>query len=151
MNQQNKDNVFEQLKVDEGVVNEVYLDHLGLPTFGVGHLVLESDPEHGQPVGTPVNEERVRQCFDRDLDIAINECYALYGESEFNDLPGEVQEILVNMMFNMGRNRLGGFKKFNAAVLDHDWKTAGVEGRDSRWYKQVTNRAERLMSRLEQV
>ena len=74
MNQENKDNVFEQLKVDEGVVNEVYLDHLGLPTFGVGHLVLESDPEHGQPVGTPVNEERVRQCFDRDLDIAINEC-----------------------------------------------------------------------------
>ena len=44
--------VFEQLKIDEGVVNEIYLDQLGYATFGVGHLVLESDPEHGEPVGT---------------------------------------------------------------------------------------------------
>ena len=46
-----RDAVFEQLKIDEGVVNEIYLDHLGYPTFGVGHLVLETDPEHGQDVG----------------------------------------------------------------------------------------------------
>ena len=55
--------LFEQLKYDEGVVYEIYKDHLGYPTF-VGHLVLESDPEYGQPVGTPVSEERVEQCFD---------------------------------------------------------------------------------------
>ena len=42
----NREAVFEQLKIDEGVVYEVYKDHLGYPTFGVGHLVLESDPEH---------------------------------------------------------------------------------------------------------
>ena len=54
----NREAVYEQLKIDEGVVNEIYLDHLGYPTFGVGHLVLESDPEHGQDVGTPVSEER---------------------------------------------------------------------------------------------
>ena len=42
-----------------------------------------------------------------------------------------------------------GFKKFNAAIKDHDWTTAAIEGRDSRWHKQVTNRAERLMVRLE--
>ena len=36
--------VYEQLKIDEGVEYEIYLDHLGYPTFGVGHLVLESDP-----------------------------------------------------------------------------------------------------------
>lgn len=151
MQQQNKDNVFEQLKIDEGVVNEIYLDHLGLPTFGVGHLILESDEEFGKPVGTSVDEERVRTCFDRDLETAIGECHALYGEGEFGDFPGEVQEIVVNMMFNMGRTRLSGFKKFNAAVLEGDWKTAAVEGRDSKWYRQVTNRAERLMSRMEEV
>ena len=37
------------------------------------------------------------------------------------------------------------------AVDDRDWKEAGVQGRDSRWYKQVTNRAERLMQRLENI
>jgi lysozyme len=147
----NREAVFNQLKIDEGVEYEIYEDHLGLPTFGVGHLILESDEEHGKPVGTPVDEERVRECFERDLDTAIGECRTLYGEGAFGDLPDEVQQILVNMMFNMGRPRLSGFKKFNAAIAEGDWTEAAKEGRDSRWYNQVTNRAERLMERLENV
>ena len=142
--------VFEQLKIDEGVVNEIYLDHLGYPTFGVGHLVLESDPEYGQEVGTPISEDRVKECFEKDLDTAISECVALYGEG-FNDWPDEAQQVVVYMMFNMGRTRLGGFKNFRAALEESDWERAGKEGRDSKWYRQVTNRAERLMERLEQV
>jgi len=147
----NREAVFEQLKIDEGVVYEIYHDHLGYPTFGVGHLVLESDEEHGQPVGTPVSEERVKECFENDLNIAIRECDALYEDGTFDNLPDEVQQILVNMMFNMGRTRLSKFKKMHGAILEGDWKTAAVEGRDSKWYQQVTNRAERLMSRLENV
>jgi lysozyme len=147
----NREAVFEQLKIDEGVEYVIYNDHLGYPTFGVGHLVLESDEEFGRAVGTPVDEERVRACFERDLDTAISECNTLYGEGNFGELPDTVQQILVNMMFNMGRPRLSKFKKMNAAVLEGDWKTAAVEGRDSRWYDQVTNRAERLMKRLEET
>ena len=141
----------EQIMFEEGVKYEIYNDHLGYPTFGVGHLILESDEEFGRPVGTPIDEERVRSCFEQDLDIAIGECSALYGEGDFGKLPDEVQQILVNMMFNMGRTRLSKFKKMNAAIAEGDWKTAAVEGRDSRWYKQVRNRAERLMKRLECV
>ena len=70
-------------------------------------------------------------------------------KAEWN--PDAAQQVLVNMMFNMGRTRLGKFKNFRAALEDHDWKRAGVEGRDSLWYKQVTNRAERLMVRLESI
>tara|TARA_X000001036_G_scaffold433576_1_gene471455 strand:+ start:910 stop:1356 length:447 start_codon:yes stop_codon:yes gene_type:complete len=147
----NREAVFEQLKIDEGVEYVIYNDHLGYPTFGVGHLIKESDEEFGRELGTPVDEERVRACFDRDLDIAISECNTLYGESKFGELPDTVQQILVNMMFNMGRPRLSKFKKMNAAVLEGDWKTAAIEGRDSRWYDQVTNRAERLMKRLEET
>ena len=143
--------VFEQLKIDEGVVNEIYLDHLGYATFGVGHLVLESDPEHGQDVGTPVSDDRVKDCFEKDLDLSISECVALYGADVWEAFPGEVQEILVNMMFNMGRTRLSKFKNFNSALSIGDWKEAAVEGRDSLWYRQVTNRAERLMMRMENV
>lgn len=146
----NKESVFEQLKIDEGVKYEVYLDHLGLPTFGVGHLVTEDDPERDYDIGTEVSEERVWEVFEKDLDVAISECVVLYGEA-WDGLPGEVQEVLVNMMFNMGRPRLSGFKKFNAAIEAGDWATAAVEGRDSRWYNQVSNRAERLMERLEGV
>jgi len=150
-NKMNREAVFEQLKIDEGVVYEVYKDHLGYPTFGVGHLILESDPEYGQDVGTPVSEDRVKECFEKDLDSAISECELLYDDGVFVELPDEVQQILVNMMFNMGRTRLSKFKKMHAAILEGDWKTAAVEGRDSRWHKQVTKRAERLMVRLEQV
>ena len=142
--------VFGRLQIDEGIVNEIYKDHLGYATFGVGHLILESDPEYGQPVGTDISPERVADAFDHDLDIAISECETLYGAAWFY-LPEEVQEILVNMLFNMGRPRLTKFKKMNSAIEAGDWKTAAVEGRDSRWYNQVGARAERLMSRLESV
>ena len=46
----------EEIKADEGVVHEVYLDHLGLPTVGVGHLIREDDPEHGLAVCTQVDD-----------------------------------------------------------------------------------------------
>ena len=142
--------VFGRLQIDEGIVNEIYKDHLGYATFGVGHLILESDPEYGQSIGTDISPERVADAFDHDLDIAISECETLYGAAWFY-LPEEVQEILVNMLFNMGRPRLTKFKKMNSAIEAGDWKTAAVEGRDSRWYNQVGARAERLMGRLEKV
>lgn len=146
----NREAVFEQLKIDEGVVYEIYEDHLGYATFGVGHLVLESDPEHGEPVGTPVSEERVRECFEKDLQTAIDECVVLYKEA-WETFPGEVQEVLVNMLFNLGRPRLTKFKNFNAKLIEGDYAGAAPEGLDSLWARQVGNRAERLMERLENV
>jgi len=146
----NREAVFEQLKIDEGVEYEIYLDHLGYPTVGVGHLILEEDYEYGKEVGTMISVERCEELFSRDLDTSISECTVLYGDG-FGDFPDEVQQILVNMMFNMGRTRLSKFKNFNAAIAEGDWKTAAVEGRDSLWHRQVTNRAERLMVRMEEV
>ena len=151
MSPESRKNVFEQLKIDEGIKYEIYLDHLGYETFGVGHLITESDEEYGLPVGTEVSEERVWSVFDRDLDFYIAECEVLYGEEVFARFPSEVQEILVNMCFNMGRTRLSQFRKMNHALHMRNWELAAQEGRDSRWYRQVTNRAERLMSRLENV
>ena len=139
----------ETLKVDEGVVYEIYNDHLGYPTFGIGHLVLEGDPEHGAAVGTPVGEDRVDECFEKDVESVINDCKKLH--EGWDGYPQEVKQIVANMMFNMGLTRLSKFSKHNAALFAGDWKTAAVEGRDSRWYNQVTNRAERLMTRLENV
>ena len=139
----------ETLKIDEGVVYEIYNDHLGYPTFGIGHLVLEGEPEHGLSVGTPITEERVDECFERDVEYVLNDCRILH--EDFDSYPEEVKQIIANMMFNMGRTRLTNFRKHNAALKEGDWKTAAVEGRDSRWYRQVTNRAERLMKRLEEV
>ena len=67
----NIDELREELKADEGCKYEIYLDHLGLPTFGIGHLVTEWDEEYEKPVGTPVSEERVNNCFKVDVEGTI--------------------------------------------------------------------------------
>ena len=136
----------EELKIDEGVKYEIYLDHLDLPTFGIGHLVLDSDPEFGEPVGTPVSEDRVNECFDQDVEVVLGECRILYPD--FDDLPEDAQLIIANMMFNMGRPRLSKFKGMKRGVDARDWNAAADEMVDSAWYRQVTNRADRLVERM---
>jgi len=143
------DQLRETLTIDEGLVNEIYEDHLGYATFGIGHLVLESDPEFGQDVGTPVTEERTIECFEHDVQSVLKDCKKLH--EGWDGYPQEVKQVIANMMFNMGLTRLSKFNKHNAALQSGDWNGAAVEGRDSRWHKQVTNRAERLMERLEKL
>jgi len=139
----------EQLEIDEGVKYDIYLDHLGFPTFGIGHLVTKTDPESGQAVGTPISKERVAECFDMDVQSVINDCNKLY--EDFEDLPEEVQQIIANMMFNMGYTRLSKFKGMKRGVDSKDWNQAADEMVDSRWYRQVTNRANRLVERMRAV
>ena len=67
------------------------------------------------------------------------------------DLPEEVKRIIANMMFNMGRPRLSKFKGMKAGVDARDWNKAADEMVDSRWYRQVTNRADRLVARMRNV
>ena len=136
----------EEIEYDEGNVEKIYLDHLGLPTFGIGHLVTKRDPEFGEPVGTPVDKDRCIEAFSKDLETVMSDCYKLY--SDFDSLPEEAQLIIANMMFNMGRPRLSKFKGMKRGVDARNWNQAADEMVDSRWYKQVTNRANRLVERM---
>jgi GH24 family phage-related lysozyme (muramidase) len=145
----NIDKLREEIEYDEGSVNEIYLDHLGLPTFGIGHLVTEWDEEYGWEVGTPVSEDRCNEVFDTDIQIVLSDCDKLYPD--FNELPEEVQRIIANMMFNMGRPRLSKFKGMKRGVDARDWNAAADEMVDSKWYRQVTKRADRLVERMRNV
>ena len=136
----------EQLEIDEGVKYEVYNDHLGYATFGVGHLVLESDPEYGDPIGAPVSESRVIEAFEQDCENVLRDCHILY--EDFDSLPEEAQQVIANMMFNMGRPRLSKFKGMKRGVDSRNWYAAADEMVDSAWYRQVTNRADRLVERI---
>ena len=138
-----------QLEIDEGVKYEIYHDHLGYPTFGIGHLVIPSDIEYREDVGTRVSEERVRECFDKDVQSVLRDCSLLY--KDFDELPEEAQQIIANMMFNMGYTRLSKFKGMKRGVDARDWNKAADEMVDSRWYKQVTNRANRLVERMRNI
>ena len=139
----------EEIKEDEGYKNEIYLDHLSLKTLGVGHLIKETDPEYDLEVGTHIDDERVNELFEEDINVTIDECRKLYYD--FDRLPEEAQHIIANMMFNMGRPRLSRFHKMKRAVENREWKEASNEMKDSKWYRQVTNRADRLCNRMENI
>ena len=142
----NLEQLREQLEIDEGVKYEIYNDHLGYATFGVGHLVLESDPEFGDPIGAPVSESRVIEAFEQDCENVLRDCNILY--EDFDDLPEEAQQVIANMMFNMGRPRLSKFRGMKRGVDSRNWNAAADEMVDSAWYRQVTNRADRLVERI---
>ena len=136
----------EQLEVDEGCIYEIYNDHLGYATFGIGHLVTESDPEQGQSLGTAVSPDRVAEAFESDIQSVLRDCNILY--SDFDDLPEEAQQVIANMMFNLGYPRLSKFRGMKAGVDAKDWNRTADEMVDSRWYAQVGRRAERLVERI---
>ena len=100
-------------------------------------------------IGTPIDEIRVNEAFEQDVHVTIGECRKLFDD--WDNLPETVRLITANMMFNMGRPRLSKFKKMIQAIQDSDWLEAGNQMQDSRWYKQVTNRADRLISRMRAV
>jgi len=129
----------EDLIKHEGYKQEIYLCSEGIPTFGIGHAVKENDPEHAWPVGTPVEKERIDNAFQTDLEDAINDVKALVPSIE--DKPSQCQRVLVNMAFNLGRTRLGKFKKMIGAVEENNFKEAANQMVDSRWYNQVGNRS----------
>jgi len=145
----NMEKLQEELENDEGVKYEIYNDHLGYPTFGIGHLILDSDPEYGSSTGTEVSEDRVKEAFASDVVGVVSDCETLYPD--FEELPEEAQRIIANMMFNMGRPRLSKFKGMKRGVDAQDWNMAADEMVDSSWYKQVTNRADRLVERMRSI
>ena len=139
----------EELERDEGRVDSIYLDHLGYPTFGIGHLITDDDPEYGSPVDTPVSDLRVVEVFEDDVQNVLTDCEKLYVQWEH--LPEEVQLIVANMMFNMGYTRLSKFRGMKRGVDARDWNQAADEMVDSQWYNQVTNRADRLVVRMRSI
>ena len=145
----NIDKLRADLEADEGIKHETYMCSENKLTFGVGHLVLESDPEYSQPVGTSVSNERVTECFNADIQMTIDDCRIIFRD--FDGFPEEVQLCLANMCYQLGRPRLSQFKKSIAFAEDGDWDSVATEILDSRWSKQTPERAERISKRFSRL
>ena len=140
----------EEIISDEGCVLKVYRDHLGYFTIGVGHLVLPTDEEWGTGVGTPITQTRADELLFHDLNTVLDECETHFHQN-WSIWPEEVKLIIANMAFNLGITKLKKFQLMLTAINAEDYKTASKEGLDSRWAKQVHNRARRLMDRLRDI
>ena len=138
----------DEISKDEGVKYETYRCSLGHLTGGIGHLITEWDEEiYSGPVGTAIPTEQVNDWFAKDIGTTIKDCNLLF--SQFDNLPEDIQHVLANMCFQLGRPRLSKFKNMIAAVEDLDWQRMADEMEDSNWYKQTPNRAERLITRVD--
>jgi len=135
----------DELANDEGIKYETYHCSLGHLTGGIGHLITEWDEEYyDKPVGTKVPNEQVNDWFESDIKTTIKDCNLLF--SQFDNLPSDIQHVLANMCFQLGRPRLSKFKNMIAAVEDLDWERMADEMEDSNWFKQTPNRAKRLIA-----
>ncbi len=142
----NKEVLKEQIKRHEGEVLEIYEDSLGYLTLGVGHLIQKSDPEYGQPAGTPVSQEVVDMYYADDFDKHVDETIHVCENNNivFDALPESIQHVLVNMCFNLGANRLGKFRNMLYAVSVSNWEEMANQMEDSRWFGQVGRRSVEL-------
>ena len=132
----------DQIKFHEGVKNVVYKDHLGYLTVGVGHLILETEPENNLKEGDSITDERVNELFEVDLKVCTDELDAKLPW--WKDLDEIRQRCMIDLTFNMGMPRLLKFKKTLAHLQNSDFASAGDELLNSNYARQVGKRANRI-------
>ena len=143
----NIDVLRKEIEADEGCKYETYHCSEGHLTGGIGHLITEWDEDYyDKPIGTSIPEEKVNEWFASDIEVSINDCKDLFNN--FDELPEDVQRVLANMSFQLGRPRLSRFRKMIAAVELQDYAEMANQMEDSRWFKQTQNRAQRLIDRV---
>jgi lysozyme len=123
----------------EGYRNKVYLDTLGKRTVGVGHLCVEDFWEDDKEY----DEEFLMEILEKDLENAISGAEELL---KGYNLPSLANEIVVEMVFQLGKTGVSKFHNFLSALRDDppQWLTASEEMLDSRWAKQTPNRAKKM-------
>lgn len=150
----------EMLKYDEGYKLEVYFDHLGYPTCGIGHLIKRDsaiskaqaiallDKELNRNTQGRITLAEQTYLFRKDLaavqtGIAHSSFYGVY-----QGLYPVRQSAIQNMCFQLGILGVSKFCKMWAALAKGDFSQAAKEGLDSTWFKQTPNRARRVMQTL---
>jgi len=135
------------LRSSEGVREESYLDSKGNLTGGIGHL-MSAEERKQYPEGSAIPKEVVDKWFKEDTATAAKESKELIDEHIGEEVPKEVEEILFDMTFNMGKSRLSKFKKTFAAIKNKDYIEAAMEMLDSNWARDVKGRSNDLARRM---
>ena len=125
----------EFLESREGKRYDVYLDSVGKPTVGIGHLVLKED---NLKVGDRVTEEQIAIWFDKDIQTAKNKAIVQCQELDIHN-----EEIL--NIFISANYQLGDFKSvFNTTfdlIKNKKYSKAILNIAISKWMQQTPIRA----------
>ena len=129
----------------EGFRDDVYLDSLGKPTVGYGHLL---GPDYADQVGdTPFTQDELDSFFREDRETAESAAKRNVGEDTWNKLNKRQKATLSSMAFQLGEAGQKKFKNMIKAIQNDDYREAakqaltGSKGGKSKWLKQTPVRA----------
>jgi GH24 family phage-related lysozyme (muramidase) len=115
-----------------------YKDSLGYPTIGYGHLLVA-----GESFPQGLTESQANALLDKDLASKVADAKSIY--EQYGMKGGiELQKVLTQMVFQMGKGKVLQFKNTLSCMARGDYKGAAAGMRNSAWYKQATSRAEAL-------
>ena len=136
--------LLKSVKQHEGFRNKVYKDTLGKRTVGYGHLCVEDHWEDNREYTVP----ELERVLEADLNNAIQGTERLC--SDCPDLKDQAKEIIVEMVFQLGKTGVSKFRNMWKA-LEKDppqYDVAATEMLDSRWAKQTPNRAKEMSDHM---
>ena len=136
----NMDRLLASVKKHEGYRNKVYLDTLGKRTVGVVHLCVEDFWEDDKEY----EEKFLMTILEHDLQTAIKGAKDLMSENGCMDMDEVAEEIIIEMIFQLGKTGVSKFRNMWKALSSLDYSTAASEMLDSRWAKQTPNRAQSM-------
>ena len=129
----------QQLKEHEGLRLKPYKCTAGKTTIGYGRNL--------DDVG--ITPQEAGLLLDRDISVAYVNLQQMF--SEFKSFSTSRQVALIDMIFNLGETRFRKFKNMIAAINDNDWEKVADEATDSTGYKQVGDRAKKVVSQLREA
>jgi len=131
-----------RIKKNEGYRNQIYYDQLGKPTIGFGHLIKKKEKFLHRK---KYSKKYLNTIFENDFNLALNDFIKNYS---VKSLSKNLQEVLLEMIFQLGIKNCLKFKKFNKLLKLKYLHMAALEMLDSRWYVQTPKRVENLVSSL---
>ena len=132
----NKQKLVEQLEKHEGLRLNPYTDTVGKLTIGIGRNLEDKG----------ITPDEARFMLNNDIVYFANEVSRLFAP--FNSLDNARQNVLINMAFNLGVAGLFTFKNFLSCVMVGDFDKAAIEMLNSKWARQVGNRANELAEQM---
>lgn len=132
-------NIRDQLARDEGRRRSAYPDSLGYWTIGIGRLI-DARRNGG------LSDAEIDFLFANDL--AAKEAELDAALPWWRDLDEVRGAVLLNMAFQLGTTGLLKFVNTLAYMHAHQWEKAAQGMRNSLWYRQTPNRAERLCQQM---
>lgn len=142
-----KDTILEIIKPEmirtEGLRYKVYLDTLGNPTVGIGHLVRDKDNLN---VGDIITDDQVNDFFEGDIGPAIDA--AIAQAQEIGQYEEDFVLALTQVNFQLGVNWPSEWPNTYAKLKAGDWDGVVTAVENSLWAKQTPARTEEFIEAL---